>query len=75
MIWCIENVTFKKIALYFYCVTIDSINYVDSVAYQSENDNNIRKIRTSLVVPRLRFHIPNAGAWVRSLVRELDPIV
>ena len=45
------------------------------MAYQSENDNNKRKIGTSLVVPRLRFHIPNAGAWVWSLVRELDPIV
>ena len=28
---------------------------------------------TSLVVQWLRLHGPNAGAWVRSLVRELDP--
>ena len=28
---------------------------------------------TSLMVQWLRLHVPNAGAWVRSLVRELDP--
>ena len=30
-------------------------------------------IRTSLVVQRLRLSTPNAGSWVQSLVRELDP--
>ena len=29
---------------------------------------------TSLVVQWLRLHIPNAGAWIQFLVRELDPI-
>ena len=27
---------------------------------------------TSLVIQWLRYHIPNAGAWVQSVVRELD---
>ena len=30
-------------------------------------------LRASLVVQRLRLHAPTTGAWVRSLVRELDP--
>ena len=28
---------------------------------------------TSLVVQRLRLQVPMQGAWVQSLVRELDP--
>ena len=28
---------------------------------------------TSLVVQRLRLRVPMQGAWVQSLVRELDP--
>ena len=30
-------------------------------------------LKTSLVVQWLRFHAPKQGAWVRSLVGELDP--
>ena len=34
----------------------------------------VLKSGPSLVVLWLRRHTPSAGAWVRSLVRELDPI-
>ena len=36
-------------------------------------ESGISLIETSLVVQWLRFHTPNSGAQVWSLVRELDP--
>ena len=32
-----------------------------------------KKPGTSLAVQWLRLHAPNAGTWVRSLVRQIDP--
>ena len=41
----------------------------------SESTRLIKKLDTgaSLVVQWLRLDAPNRGAWIRSLIRELDP--